>query len=47
MWINLRDIFWVELANLVIICRGETEKGIEKNVQGSDMVTWEKGNSTH
>lgn len=42
MWIKLIDIQEVELVDLVIICRGEKEKGIKKNVQSFDLGIWEK-----
>lgn len=47
MWTNLRDRQEGELAKLVIIFRGEKEKGIKENTQGSDLCTWEKENTIH
>lgn len=46
-WTDLRDIQEVELANLVIIGRGEKGKGVRKNAEGSDLGTEEKDNTIH
>lgn len=46
-WTDLRDIQEVELANLVIIGRGEKGKGVRKNAEGSDLGTEEKDNTVH
>lgn len=43
-WTSLRDVWEVELANVVIIHMGEQEKGIEKIAQGSDVA---RGNTIH
>ena len=41
-WTNSRDILEAELANVVIVCKGEQEKGIKKITQGSDRAPDER-----
>lgn len=44
-WTNSRDILEAELANVVIVCKGEQEKGIKKIRVPTGHLT--KGNTIH